>query len=264
MSNDLLTLKDRAQALGLHGLIAQWENIAQQAWVETVVHFEERERARRSLERRTRASRLGRFKPLADFDWKHPKKLDRAQIDRFMTLEFIQDATNIFLIGPSGAGKTMIAKNLAHQAIINGYSSLFISAHDLLTDLGEQRTGSSMLSRLRYYARPDLLVIDELGYLGASHEHADHLFELVTRRYQQKPIIITANRSIVEWGNIFPNASCLVALIDRLIHHSEVVNFELAESFRLRDARERTEHRNKLAKTGVGAKPTAVVRKSGR
>lgn len=233
-------LQERAKALGLHGVLAQWESVGNAEWLTTLLEYEERERARRSLERRTRACKVGRFIPLADFDWSHPAKIDRPQIERLMTLEFIPHATNILLIGPSGAGKTMIAQNLAHHAVLNGYSSLFISASALLTDLGEQRTGSALLSRLRHYARPDLLIIDELGYLGASHEHAEHLFELVTRRYQQKPIVVTSNRAFSEWGDIFPNASCIVPLIDRLIHYCEVVRIEIQESFRCREARERS------------------------
>lgn len=234
-------LQQRAKPLGLHGVLAQWERVGNAEWLPTLLEYEEYERARRSLERRTRACKVGRFKPLADFDWSHPSKIDRAQIERLMTLQFIPEATNILLIGASGAGKTMIAQNLAHHAVVNGYSSLFISASELLTDLGEQRTGSALLSRLRYYARPDLLIIDELGYLGASHEHAEHLFELVNRRYQQKPIVVTSNRSFSEWGDIFPSASCIVPLIDRLIHYSEVIRIEIKESFRCREARQRTE-----------------------
>lgn len=234
-------LQARAKALGLYGVLAQWESVGNAEWLTTLLEYEERERARRSLERRTRACKVGRFIPLADFDWSHPTKIDRQQIERLMTLEFISDATNILLIGPSGAGKTMIAQNMAHHAVLNGYSSLFVSASALLTDLGEQRTGSALLSRLRHYARPDLLVIDELGYLGASHEHAEHLFELVTRRYRQKPIVVTSNRAFSEWGDVFPNATCIVPLIDRLIHYSEVIRIEIKESFRCREARERSD-----------------------
>ncbi len=239
--NNNKELQKRAKALGLYGILAQWESVANTEWLPTLLEYEEHERARRSLERRTRACKVGRFIPLADFDWSHPSKIDRPQIERLMTLEFIPHATNILLIGPSGAGKTMIAQNLAHHAVLNGYSSLFISASALLTDLGEQRTGSALLSRLRHYARPDLLIIDELGYLGASHEHAEHLFELVNRRYQQKPIVVTSNRAFSEWGDIFPNATCIVPLIDRLIHYSEVIRIEIKESFRCREARERSE-----------------------
>jgi DNA replication protein DnaC len=185
------------------------------------------------------------LQPLADFDWSFPSEIDRELIDQLFTLDFITEPANVLIIGQNGAGKTMLAKNLAHHAIVNGYSARFISASELLNDLAAQTTGSALTARLRHYCRPQLLVIDELGYLASSSEHADLLFELVTRRYQHKPIVITANKAFTEWGEVFPNASCVVALIDRLFHKAEIVKISVSESFRLKDARERSEQRKK-------------------
>jgi DNA replication protein DnaC len=236
-SNNCDTLKAKAKALGLYGVLSNWEKVAMADWLPTLVEYEERERAKRSVERRTKRSQIGRFKPLADFDWSHPREIDRARIEALFSLELIVDVTNIILVGPSGAGKTMIAQNLAHHAVLQGYTSLFITASALLHDLAEQKTGSALAARLKHYARPDILVIDELGYFDPSTSNAEHLFELVTRRYQKKPIVLTSNLGVSQWSSVFPSSACLVPMVDRLIHYSEILNIVVDESFRLKEAR---------------------------
>ena len=117
---DLPQFKERAQALRLMGLLAHWDTVqgdpARIAWTGELLAWEEAERARRSLERRLQAAHIGRFKPLADFDWDWPKQCDRAAVQELMTLSFMTDATNVVLVGPNGVGKSMLAINLAHQA----------------------------------------------------------------------------------------------------------------------------------------------------
>jgi len=232
----------RASALGLHGLLAHWNEAASQDWVGELLGWEKRERARRSLERRLRTAHIGHFKPLCDFDWAWPRRCDRVAIDALMTLEFLEDATNVVLVGPNGVGKSMIAQNLAHQAVTCGHTVLFTSAGQLLGDLCALDSDSALRSRLRHYAHPHLLVIDEVGYLSYSNRHADLMFELISRRYQKKSTIVTTNRTFSDWREVFPNAACVVSLVDRLVHHSEIVAIE-GDSYRLKEASERTEQR---------------------
>jgi DNA replication protein DnaC len=101
---------------------------------------------------------------------------------------------------------------------------------------------SALRRRLRHYARPQLLAIDEVGYLSYSNRHADLMFELISRRYQNKSTLVTTNRQFAEWREVFPNASCVVSLVDRLVHNAEIVAID-AESYRLKEARERNEQR---------------------
>ena len=239
---NLEALHLRAKALNLHGLMAHWPEAAAAQWPATLIDWEEQERARRSLERRLRAAHIGRFKPICDFDWTWPKRCDRAAFEALMSLDFLADATNIVLVGPNGVGKSTLACNIAHQALSHGHTVLFTSAGQLLGELAALDSDSTLRRRLRHYAAPSLLVIDEVGYLSYSNRHADLLFELVSRRYQNKSTIVTTNRPFAEWREVFPNAACVVSLIDRLVHNAEILPIE-GESYRLKEAQERSDQR---------------------
>ena len=241
-TSHLESLRGRAQALHLHGLLAHWPDVAATPWVEPLLQWEEQERSRRSLERRLQSAQIGRFKPLCDFDWRWPKRCDRAALEELMSLEFLKESANVVLLGPNGVGKSTLAKNLAHQTLIHGHTVLFTTAGQLLGDLAALDSDSALRRRLRHYASPDLLVIDEVGYLSYSNRHADLLFELISRRYETKSTLVTTNRPFAEWSEVFPNAACVVSLVDRLVHNAEVISIE-GDSYRLKEARERSEQR---------------------
>lgn len=238
------SLQRRAQELRLNGLLAHWSEVADASWVGELVQWEEEERSRRSLERRLREAQIGRFKPLCDFDWNWPTRCDRAAIEELMSLEFLTTCSNVVLVGPNGIGKSMLARNLAHQALINGRTVLFTIAGQMLGELAALDSDSALRRRLRHYASPDLLVVDEIGYLSYSNRHADLLFELISRRYETKSTLVTTNKTFSEWSEVFPNAACVVSLVDRLVHNSEVIAIE-GESFRLKEAQERAALRDK-------------------
>ena len=238
-------LRARLQRLGLYGLRAQAERLAAEPWLEQLLAIEEAERLQRSLARRLRNARLGPFKPLADFDWHWPTTCNRPLIEELFTLDFLREAANVVLVGPNGLGKTLLAKNLAHQTLLAGHSARFTLASDMLHDLAAQDSSTSLARRLRRYTNPTLLVIDELGYLSYDTRYADLLFEVITRRYQsERSIVLTTNKAFGEWNQVFTHAACVVTLVDRLLHRAEIV--ELAgKSYRLKEATERA--RNKAA-----------------
>ncbi|MGH9360590.1 MAG: IS21-like element helper ATPase IstB [Thermoanaerobaculia bacterium] len=231
-------MKERAAKLGLWGLLAHWEEVGEAPWLAQLLHYEEEERRRRSLERRLRTARIGRFKAMADFDWVWPKKIDRELVDDLFRLEFLGKAMNVVLVGPNGVGKSMIAQNLAYAATLKGFTVRMVNASELLCELAAQETGQALVRRVRRYAWPQLLVIDEVGYLGSTAQHADLLFEVVSRRYEEKSTVLTTNKPFSEWNQIFPNAGCVVSLVDRLVHRAEVVEIQ-GESYRLKEAQER-------------------------
>jgi DNA replication protein DnaC len=231
-------LKARLKTLGLFGLISCWDQIAEKPWLREVLAIEERERQKRSLERRLRSARLASFKPMADFDWAWPKRADREAIDELFTLGLLKTGHNAVLVGPNGVGKTMILKNVAHQAVVRGHTVQFTTASDMLADLAAQESSVALARRLRRYTVPHLLCVDEVGYLSYDNRYADLLFEVVTRRYdQEKPLVLSTNKAFSEWGEVFPHAACVVTLVDRLIHRAEVIEIE-AESYRLKEAKE--------------------------
>ena len=163
------TLTTELRRLGLNRTADDLNDIIAQAtrkrWsptalLEHIAAAELQDRQRRSVERRLTCARLGRFKPLADWDWNWPTALERPALERILTLDFLSRGENVILVGAQGLGKTMLAKNIAHQAILAGHSALFTTAADLLLDLNGQETARTLERRLKHYTRPALLAVD--------------------------------------------------------------------------------------------------------
>ena len=203
--------------------------------LEEMVKLEIDEREQRSLERRLRSARIGHAKPMDGFDWAWPKKIDRAAIERALSGDLVRSAGNLILVAAQGLGKTLLARNIARAAVLQGYSALFVEASAMLLDLGAQESSRALERKLRHYARPALLCIDEVGYLSYDARAADLLFQVVSRRYERRSIVVTTNLAFRDWADIFPNASCVTALIDRLTHHADICKI-VGESYRRREA----------------------------
>jgi DNA replication protein DnaC len=176
-------LRERARRLGLFGVLAHWPEAAREDCLPRLLDWEEGERQRRSLERRLHSARLGAFKAMADFDWQWPNKIDRDAVEDLFRLEFLAEAANVILVGPNGVGKTMIAKNLAHHALLRGYTVRFTTASDMLHDLAAERSDHSLAQRLRHYCRRNCSSSTRSA-TPPRRRYADLLFEVVTRRYR--------------------------------------------------------------------------------
>jgi DNA replication protein DnaC len=240
-------LSAQLQQIGLRALPAQLDDFIARAgksrWsphqiLEQMLEAEVQERSRRSLEHRLRFSGIKKFKPIADFEWSWPTKIERDIIERALTLDFLPEARNLVLVGANGLGKTMIAQNICHAAVLAGYSVLFRSAAALLEELHRQ-TPEGRRNKLRTYTNAGLLCIDEVGYLSADDKAADLLYEVINRRYERKPVIITTNRAFKDWNQVFPNATCIVTMLDRLLHHADVTVIE-GQSYRVRESEQET------------------------
>jgi DNA replication protein DnaC len=203
--------------------------------IEQLAAVEQRERERRNLERRTRSAHLGAVTAVDRYDWSHPRKIDRGLVETLLQLDFVAHGENVLFRGPSGVGKTMLSRCLGQAALEHGCTVRFSTLSAFLTDLLRQESAPALERRLRRYAAPDVLVLDEVGYLPCDNKAADLLYALVDRRHEQRSTIVTTNLSFKQWGTVFPGAACIVALVDRFAQHCHIVDID-ADSWRQKHA----------------------------
>jgi DNA replication protein DnaC len=201
----------------------------------TLVGMEQTVRQQRALERRLRQARLPKQKTLADYDFDFPKRVPRAAIVRLFDGDFIQRHGCAVLIGPTGIGKTHLLTALGYTACERGYSVRFTRAVDMLNHLTTAQINGLLSQALKAYVRPQVLLLDELGYLPIDKRGADLLFQVVAARYETGSIVLTTNRAFREWGTLFDMDNTLAtALIDRLMHHGEALVIK-GDSYRMKD-----------------------------
>jgi DNA replication protein DnaC len=202
-----------------------------------LVDEETRTKKDRALRSRLAAARMPAIKTLDGWDWKwNAQNIRREQILPLLDLEILKekDKRNLLLMGRQGLGKTRIALAIAHAACCRGVSTLFTTAADMLNRLYAATADRSLEKALRVYTRPTLLILDEVGYLPFSKEAGDLFFQVVAKRYEQGSIVLTCNRAFKDWSEIFADSVVAAAIIERLVHHSQIVVLK-GRSYRLKD-----------------------------
>lgn len=231
---DRLALSEASAVVESHLERAGKEEPAYADFLCDLLEAEAAARSARALETRLKLARLPYRKGLDVFDFGFQPSIEERQIRELATLRFVHDASNVLFLGPPGVGKTHLAVGLAMTAMKEGLSASFITAQDLVTDLGEAIREGRLSKRLAVYLRPKVLVIDEMGYLPLDRKGGTILFQLISARYQKGSIILTSNKSYSEWGGVLGDPVLAAALLDRLLHHSTTVNIR-GESYRLKE-----------------------------
>lgn len=192
-------------------------------------------RADRATKRRIRAAHFTQIKTLEQFKWSWPQKINQHQVKNLFRLKFLDEKSNVIFLGGVGLGKTHLATALGYQACLQGHSVLFSSAVDVINNLAAAQSAGRLKQELKKYRKPELVILDELGYLPIDKTGADLLFQIISQRYEQGSLIITTNRAFKHWPEIFNNDATLTsALLDRLLHHTETVVIE-GKSYRMKE-----------------------------
>jgi DNA replication protein DnaC len=240
----MTTANDPAEALGALGFRASVEAIrallahatkSKMSPAELCLELsalEKRERDTRNLAARTKSATLGPVKPLDRFDWTHPRAIERELFEELHeTLGFLERGENVLFRGQAGVGKSTLAKHLGLAALAKGHSVRFTTLAGALADLLRCETIPAIEHRLRRYTTPDLLILDELGYVPCDSTAADLLFRIISKRHENRAVVITTNLAYKQWGTVFGDAPCLGALIDRFAQHCHVLDID-ADSWR--------------------------------
>lgn len=231
--------------LKLEHLEAQLDSLCEQAaqreldyksFLAQALAIEWQGRYLRSIESRLRLAHLPWLKTLEQFDFGFQPSLDRRQVRELAGLGFVERAQNVVILGPPGVGKTHLAVALAIKAVEADYSAQFLTLETLMTKLVRAKHENRLERTLQQLVYPKLLIIDEIGYLPLTREEASFFFRLIVQRYERASLIVTSNKSFLDWGDVFNDHVLATAILDRLLHHATTLNIK-GESYRLKEKR---------------------------
>ena len=225
-------MRDNHEALANQAAGAAWPHVD---YLSALADGEAGLRRQRSINRRIKLARFPVVKTLEQFRWNWPTSINRATIQNLFRLKFLDDRSNVILLGGVGLGKTHLATALGYAACLEGRSVLFTTAVDAINTLSAAQATNRLKAELKKYTAPSLLCLDEVGFLPIDKHGADLLFQIISLRYEQGSLVITSNRAYRDWPAIFNNDSTLTsAILDRLLHHAETIVIE-GKSYRMKD-----------------------------
>lgn len=227
-------MRDNYQTLAAEAAKKQVSHID---FLSTMIEGEANARKERAAQRRIQQARFPVIKTLEEFQWDHPKKINRDQIRHMFTLDFVEQRANAIFLGGPGLGKSHLMTSLAYHACAHGYSVRFDTAINVINRLDAAQKNGNFGAAMRSYTSPQILCLDELGYLPIKQRGADLLFQVISSRYERGSMIITSNRQFDKWPEIFNNDSTITsAILDRLLHHCDVSVIE-GTSYRMKKKR---------------------------
>lgn len=227
----LLKSGERLEAMLQH---AAAQEMPYAEFLEQVLGEEVAAKATKNIAMRTAMARFPFIKPLESFDFGYQPSIDRKQVLQLASCHFIEHGDNVIVLGPPGVGKTHLAVSLGLKAIEAGYRVLFISAANLIAALSKAHAEGRLDEKLKVFTAPRLLIIDEIGYLPIDRVGANLFFQLISRRYERGPMVLTSNQSFGAWGEVFGDRVIATAILDRLLHHAVTMNIR-GNSYRLKE-----------------------------
>ncbi|MCW3491685.1 IS21-like element helper ATPase IstB [Dethiobacter alkaliphilus] len=237
------TLKEAFEVLNLPHMAAVYDHHAEEASRDSISYLEfldkllwaeiEAKKAR-ATSTNLKLAKLPYVKTLDSFDFEFQPSANQRKVNELKTLAFVERSENVVFLGPPGVGKTHLAVGLAVEAIRNGHTAYFLSAHELISMIRENIESGRIHRKLKALNKPGILIIDEVGYAAMEDEVANYFFQIVSNRYEKGSIILTSNKSYGSWGDVFGNNVVATAILDRLLHHSTTINIK-GDSYRIKE-----------------------------